>query len=288
MRLSRRTFFKWTSTSLFATGIADQLSLFEPLLARRLPLKIGVMDGSLEREGKTDAVALAKKIGFEGVEVSIGVGTDKLPLSNPVLQQQYRQESEKHGLLIVSTCLEILHRDVLKSDPRAQRWVGDAISITKVLRARVILLPFFGKGALKTQQEMDYVADYLKEIAPEAEKASIVLGLENTISAEDNARILERVKSRAVGVYYDIGNSTRRNFDILKEIRWLGKDRICQFHFKDNPHYLGKGTIDMPAVIDAIADIGFSGWAVLETDNPSNEVEKDMAINLKYVRSLLT
>src|ERR1035441_9297067 len=35
-------------------------------------------------------------------------------------------------------------------------------------------------------------------------------------------------------VYYDVGNCTQAGFDVVKEIRWLGKDRICQFHFKDN------------------------------------------------------
>src|SRR5207247_11430994 len=115
--------------------------------------------------------------------------------------------------------------------------------------AKVVLLPFFGRGALKTQEEMDYVADFLKEIGPEAEKSGITLGLEDTISAEDNVRILDRAKSPAVKVYYDVGNSTNNGFDILKEIRWLGKDRICEFHLKDNPKYMGEGKINFPAVI---------------------------------------
>jgi L-ribulose-5-phosphate 3-epimerase len=288
MYCSRRAFLRWGPTGLLMTGLASRTSVFDQLLAKRLPLKIGVTDWNLDQEGKIGAVATAKKIGFDGVEVSLGVGTDKLPLSSPDLQRQYLEASRKSNLPIESTCLEILHRNVLKSDPLAQRWVADSIPITGALGARIILLPFFGKGALKTQQEMNYVSDYLKEIAPEAEKSKVILGLENTISAEDNARILDRVKSRAVRVYYDIGNSTHGKFDILKEIRWLGKDRICQFHLKDNPHYLGKGTINVPAVIDAIAEIGFSGWAMLETDSPSKNVEADLTTNLNYVRSLVS
>ena len=55
---------------------------------------------------------------------------------------------------------------------------------------------------------MDYVGDALKELAPEAVKAGVLLGLENTISAEDNVRIMERSGSPAVQAYYDVGNST--------------------------------------------------------------------------------
>jgi sugar phosphate isomerase/epimerase len=134
---------------------------------------------------------------------------------------------------------------------------------------------------------MDYVAGVLKDIAPAAEKAGVLLGLEDTISAEDNVRIMERAGSSAIKVYYDVGNSTNGGFDVVKEIRWLGADRICQMHLKDNPHYLGEGSINFPAVMKAITDIGFEGFANLETDCPSRSVENDMARNLKFIRSLL-
>jgi L-ribulose-5-phosphate 3-epimerase len=74
---------------------------------------------------------------------------------------------------------------------------------------------------------------------------------------------------------------------VVKEIRWLGKERICQFHLKDNPNYLGEGKIDFPAVMKAIDDIGFRGYANLETDTPSNSIEADMTRNLQYVRRFL-
>ena len=151
---------------------------------------------------------------------------------------------------------------------------------------RVVLLPFFGKGALETTAEMDKVGDILKEIAPAAEKAGVVLGLEDTISARDNVRIMDRTQSPAVLTYYDVGNSTNNGFDVVKEIRWLGAARICEVHLKDNPHYLGEGTIDFKAVIDALADIGFDRWAQLETDCPAS-VDADMRRNLQYVRKLI-
>jgi sugar phosphate isomerase/epimerase len=150
-----------------------------------------------------------------------------------------------------------------------------------------MLLPFFGKGALTTHAEMDYVGDALREVAPQAEKAGVILGLEDTISARDNVRIMERTRSQAVKTYYDVGNSTSNGFDILGEIRWLGKDRICQFHLKDNPHYMGQGKIDFPAVVQAIAELGFEGFANLETSSPSKSIEDDMAKNLAYIRGLL-
>ena len=288
MILSRRDFLR----SGVAAGAAATLSegpWVELLRARSIPVKIGVTDWNLGQTGKPFAVELSKKIGFDGVEISLGrQATDRLPLADTEIQRQYLAESRKHNLPIASTCLDVLHRNYLKNDPLGQRWVADSIPITKALGSRVILLPFFGPGAMKTHAEMDFVGDYLKEIAPAAEKAGVILGLEDENSAEENVRIMDRAKSKAVQVYYDVGNSTRGGYDVVKEIRWLGADRICEFHLKDNPQYLGEGKIDFPAVIDAIEAIGFRGWAHLETSNPSKDVEADMGRNLKYIRNLIT
>jgi L-ribulose-5-phosphate 3-epimerase len=282
MQFSRRQFFQ--------TGAAFGAAATRLARAAKLDdLKIGVTDWNLRQSGNVQAVALAKRLGFDGVEVSLGRKpvSGKLPLDNPNVQAQYVAAAQKHNIHLAGTCLDILHVNYLKSDKLGRKWVADSIPITRKLNAYVILLPFFGKGALETHQEMDYVGDILKEIAPEAEKAGVLLGLEDTISAEDNVRIMDRSKSKAVLVYYDVGNSTRNGFDVIKEIRWLGADRICQFHLKDNPHYLGEGTIDFTGVLRAISDLNFRGFANLETSAPSKSIENDMRRNLSYIRRLI-
>jgi L-ribulose-5-phosphate 3-epimerase len=281
-KLTRRTFIE---LGVSATVAASALPAFAA--KSKVKFKVGVTDWNLKLEDKVESIALAKSLGFDGVQVSIGkVTEDKLPLSDPALQKTFLDESERVGLPIESLCLEMLHRNYLKSDPLGQRWVADSIPIARAMGVRVVLLPFFGKGALETTAEMDKVGDILKEVAPVAEKSGVILGLEDTISARDNVRIMERSKSPAVLTYYDVGNSTKGGFNVVEEIRWLGGKRICEVHLKDNPHYLGEGTIDFKAVIDALADIGFDGWAQLETDCPVS-VEADMRRNLKFVRNLI-
>jgi len=281
MRISRRSFLQTT-----AAGLSIDVG---NISAKSHNLKIGVTDWNLQQTGKVEAVAMAKRLGFDGVQVSLGRKPvdGKLPLDNAEIQALYLNEARAQKIPLDGTCLDILHVNYLKNDKLGQKWVADSIPITKKLNARVVLLPFFGKGALRTHAEMDYVGDALKELAPDAERANVILGLEDTISAEDNVRILERAKSPAVLVYYDVGNSTQAGFDVVKEIRWLGKNRICQFHLKDNPNYLGEGKIDFPAVLKVIADIEFKGFANLETVAPSKNIDSDMTRNLGFVRKLL-
>lgn len=288
MTLTRREGLRRLGGGVAAAAFWHQgLPAFAQQRARAL-FKVGATDWNLGLEGRPEAVGLAKKLGFDGVQVSCGKSDapGRLPLSDPALQATYLAAAKEHRLPIASICLEVLHSHPLKSDPLASGFVSDSVAIAQALGVDVVLLPFFGKGALTTTAEMDYVGDALREVASQAEKASIVLGLEDTISARDNVRIADRSRSPAVVTYYDVGNSTRAGFNAVDEIRWLGADRICEVHLKDNPHYLGKGSIDFVAVVDALADIGFDRWAQLETDTPAG-VEADMALNLAYIRGVV-
>lgn len=259
------------------------------LTGAKSKLQIGVTDWNLRMAGEVGAVATAAGLGFEGVEVSLGrkpVG-GKLPLDNDELIARYVAAAKQYKIALAGTCLDILHVNYLKNDKLGQKWVGDSIPITRKLNARVVLLPFFGKGALETRAEQEYVGDALKEYAREAEKAGILLGLEDTISAEDNVRILDRVANKHLKVYYDVGNSTNGGFDVLKEIPWLGASRICQFHLKDKG-YLGEGAINFPEVMNRITALGFEGFANLETNSPSKVIANDMRRNLDFIRKSMS
>jgi len=267
-----------------------QLAAATAAFARRdKPLRIGITDWNLNLGADPAALPLAKKLSFDGVQVSFGrkIVDGKMPADNPEVIARYLSLSREYAIPIDGTCVDRLHDNGLKSDRLAPKWVLDSIRLTKELETEVLLLPFFGKWALETQAEKDYTADALKDLAPEAEKAGVILGIEDTISARDNARILDKVASKHLQVYYDVGNSTQNGFDPVSEIRFLGKNRICQIHLKDNPHYLGEGTIDFAAVLHTIRDIGFSGFANLETDTNPQTMEADLRRNLIYIRELM-
>jgi sugar phosphate isomerase/epimerase len=280
LNITRRKFLG----SALAAGLGSQMAF-----AKEAKLRIGVTDWNLDLGASPEAVPLAAKLGFDGVQMSFGrkLVDGKMPTDNPEVIARYLSLSQQYKIPIDGTCVDKLHDNGLKSDPLGPKWVLDSIRLTKALETKVLLLPFFGRWALQTQAEMDHVGDALRDLGPEAAKAGVILGLEDTISAEDNVRIMDRSRSSSVLVYYDVGNSTQAGFDAVKEIRWLGKDRICQFHLKDNPHYLGEGNIQFAPIMRAIRDIGFSGFANLETDAQRDRLEADMRKNLAYIRDVM-
>src|SRR4051794_14254624 len=71
-------------------------------------LKIGVTDWNLRLTCKIEAVAVAKKLGFDGVQVSIGrnLTGDKMTMDDAELIARYREESKKEKMPLDGTCLD--------------------------------------------------------------------------------------------------------------------------------------------------------------------------------------
>jgi len=118
--------------------------------------------------------------------------------------------------------------------------VGDRIHpLTKKLGARVILLPFFGEGALKARPEMDYVGDFLKEIGPEAERSGSFSAWKTRFLRGQRAHSRPRAVESRPGLLRR-GQFLQQWFRHLPGNPLARKDRICEFHLKDNPHLLAR------------------------------------------------
>lgn len=275
-----------TRKSFLQTSVAGTVGLL--LGAKPSGLKIGTMDGVFRMQGKPEAVAMAKKLGLAGVQVTLGRSVDgkTLPLEDPARQAAWRAASAEHGIPLNSTYIDMLHADCLKDNSNAMLWVRKGIEITKALNSPVLMLVFFGKCQVLLRPELDRTIDALRELAPEAERAGIILGFENTSSGADNRYAMDRVKSKAFQIWYDVGNSTYNGYSVPQEIRDLGRERICMFHIKDKG-YLGEGQVNVPEVLRAIDDIRFEGFGNLETTAPSGDVMADASRNLDYLRKLM-
>jgi len=249
------------------------------------PVRIAMCDWNLGKTGQAAAMELAHTVGLDGVEVSILFPGPGQHLRDPKMQREYQAAAKRFGVAIPSVALGILNEVPLASEPKAAIWLGDAIEVAHSLGAKVMLLAFFGRGELKMadQRQIERVVDVLRETAPRAEKAGVILGLENTLSAEENILILQRVGSGAVQVYYDLKNSADNGRDVPKEIRMLG-EHICQVHVKNGDRLLSQPTnVDFPACARVLREIGYKGWYVLETSSPK-ELISDTRANIAYLR----
>ncbi len=259
------------------------------LCAARKPLPVAVMASNLRQKSELEAIPLIGRLGFDGVQVSIGRAEpgSPLPLSIAENQRQLTEAVRASHITLTATYLDILHHNCLKNDAVAQKWVSDGIKLTRQLGCGTLMIVFFGHCSLDNRAEQDYVAGVLKELLPQAERANVVIGFENTIPAADNRRIHDQLASRCFKIWYDVGNATSVIGENAPEcIRMLGRERICQFHLKDKG-YLGEGEVNIPAVLAAIRDIGYKGPLTIEGSCPGRDAPAGMARNLAYLRRLL-
>ena len=279
---------------LWRTGLATASLLllphFAPLLAgpAKRRFKIGACDWSIGQMASQKCFEVARQIGLDGVQISLGTAGDDMKLRKAGIQQEYKAAAKAAGVEFGGLAIGELNNIPYKSEPKAEAWVSDGIDVAQALGIEVVLLAFFGKGDLRNDEPGKVeVIRRLKKVATKAEKAGVVLGLESWLSAEDTLRIMDKVGSPAVKMYYDVCNSTERGHDVHKEIRALGRKNICEFHLKENGSLLGQGKVNFTKVREAIEDIGYEGWLQIENAVPPNaDLIASYKANLKFARGL--
>jgi len=247
--------------------------------------RLAMCDWNLGRTGQVAALEVAASVGLDGVEASVSFPGPGQQLRDPAVRRDYRAAANRYRVKIPSLALGILNEVPLASEPKAALWLADSIEAARLLGARVILLAFFGRGELRMAdaQQMGRLVDLLRELAPRAAAAGVILGLENTLSAQDNLELVRRVASPAVRTYYDCKNSADQGRDPAQEIRALGP-YLCQVHLKNGDRLLEEeSNVDFPACAQALRDIGYRGWYVLETASPRG-LAPDTQANIAYVR----
>ena len=280
-QISRRAMLASTAGGLLLAPGMRSLLAAEPRSFR-----VGACDWSLGKRQQLAALELAAQIGLDGVEVSFDGGPDG-DLRSEEIQQQFLAEAKRRNLEICSLAMGVLNRVPYASDPRAETWVAESVDVMKKLGVRVILLPFFMHGEIKGDNALQAaVIERLKKVAPKAEKAGVVLGLETSLNAEEHMRILDAVGSPAVKVYYDVSNMLRRGNDIYREIPQLGS-RICRIHMKEKSCLLGQGNVDFRRVRDALEAIEYRDWLVIESARvKGRDVVDCYRENLAFLRKL--
>ena len=269
---SRRQAISRAAAAAAALGLSPALS---PLWAapEKRWFKVGVCEWCL---GTNDPSSFgrAKEIGVDGVQVNMGSVKNDMHLRKPEVQQAYLAAAKKHGLDVSSIGVAEMNNVPLKSDARAEQWLHDSVEVARGLGIKVILLAFFHHNDLKNDKPgTDRVVELLKQAAPKAEKADVIYGIESWLDAEEHMDIIDRVGSPAVQVYYDVGNSHLRGYDIYREMRWLGAKNICEFHAKDYEFIFGRGKVNFEEVRRAMDDIGYAGWIQIEGQQPLGMVE---------------
>jgi sugar phosphate isomerase/epimerase len=282
--LNRRTLLKHTA-------LLAALSPLRSLAAwNNKRFNIGACDWSLGKRADIGAFDIAKQIGLDGIMVDLGSADKNLPLRDATVQQAYLQASKQTGIKISSIAIGELNNVPYKSDERTIEWVLDSIDVAKNFGVTVVLLAFFNKNDLRNDaQGQQVVIERLKAAAPKAEKNGIILGIESYLNAAEHLEIINKVGSPNVKVYFDFRNTADAGFDVIKEVKQLGNNMICELHMKENGFLLGEGTLNWQQIRDALYEMNYTGdgWMQIEWAMPKDAAVVDAyKHNLQFLQTI--
>ncbi len=266
--------------------------------------RIGTCDWSIKMPLTVESFRFAQRNGLSGIQYSFdvkGKGLDLRLRENRVILRRAVKET---GVAVSSMGIGALNRIPLATSVQSEQLVVECIETMVKLKAEaaelndrdlaarvspdIVLLAFFGKADINGKPDlMDVVIEKLKRLAPLAEKHGITLGLETLLNETDHRRILDRVGSPAVQIYYDTANSARMGYDIYREIASLGTESICQIHIKENGNLLGQGDINFNRVKHLLQKIDYKGWLIIEGSVPEGMEREAAAVkNSEYAIKL--
>jgi len=239
-----------------------------------LPLKVGIRAASMKMASNFDVIRTAAGMaGIMGVELQVTSGKPNLRDWDTV--RRYKKEADRWAMRIPSLA-GVFDSGVGIGSPAAADNIRLSIRAAEMLGSSALLLAFFKKQAPDMTRKDSYgpIVAMLREVAPCAIEAGVTLGLENSLSPADNAKLVDLVGHPAVGVYYDLHNMAfyGHGEQAIPGIKLLGKERICAVHVKNDDKLIEEpGPIDWAAAFSAFNKVGYEGWYIYETSHASVE-----------------
>ena len=264
--------------------------------SKRQRYKIAVIDLMILKRQKISALPLAKEIGADGLEIDMGgLGNRETfdnKLADPQIRQQYLDKAKELNLTFCSLAMTGFYAQSFAKRDGVERMVGDCIRTMQEMNIKIAFLPLGIQGDLVKNPELrPQIVERLKMIAPLAEKAGVIIGIETALSAAEEVKLLNDVGSKAIQSYFNFSNALEAGRDVNEELRILGKNRICQIHCTDKDGvWLENNTrLDMTQVRKTLDKMGWEGWLVIERSRDATQpqnVKGNFGANTAYMKSI--
>jgi sugar phosphate isomerase/epimerase len=275
-----------------ASGAAD----FGIKKRNRTRYKIAVIDLMILKRQKLSALPLAKEIGADGIEVDMGGLGDRPTFDNkladPEVRKQYLDKAKELNLEICSLAMTGFYAQSFAKRAGVEKTVSDCIATMQEMGIKTAFLPMGVQGDLVKNPELrPQIIERLKMIAPLAEKAGVVIGIETALSAAGEVKLLEEVGSKSIQSYFNFSNALEAGRDLCQELETLGRNRICQIHCtdKDGVWLENNERLNMKKVKATLDRMGWEGWLVIERSRDAarpQDVRGNFSANTRFMKSV--
>ena len=241
-------------------------------------IKKAIMYGTIKSADTTvlGKFKAAKEAGYEGVEAQGGMN-----------QQEVLDAYGQTGLKAASVCCHTHWKDTLTHNDAAVREKGLQGVLQTLRDAKaygtdsILVVPGVVSEEVGYDVAWERSITQIKKAAPLAKELGVKISIENVwnnfiLSPIEAVKFLDEIGDPIVGWHFDIGNVLRYGWP-EQWIKVLGK-RINRLHIKEFSRKLMtekglrngfdvdlmEGDNNWPAIMKALDDVGYEGWAISE------------------------
>lgn len=259
--------------------------------------KVAACDWMMLKRQKLGEFKLSHEIGADGVEMDMG-GLGKRDTFDNKLHQVYFQElfkktAAEYQIEVPSIAMSGFYGQSFLKHRNYRVLINDCIKTMQVMGAKIAYLPLGGCGNdWKTDDEQRRRLVSRLHVAGEmAHSEGLVIGIRTGLSAKEDIKLLEQINSEGIQIYFSVQEALDNKRDLYKELKTLGRKRICQIHISETdgvtlPH---SKNIDMHRVKEQLDKMGWSGWLVVERSRDAGDVrnvKKNFGMNIRYLKEV--
>lgn len=259
--------------------------------------KVAACDWMMLKRQKLGEFKLSHEIGADGVEMDMG-GLGKRDTFDNKLHQVYFQElfkktAAEYQIEVPSIAMSGFYGQSFLKHRNYRVLIDDCIKTMQVMGAKIAYLPLGGCGNdWKTDDEQRRRLVSRLHVAGEmAHSEGLVIGIRTGLSAKEDIKLLEQINSEGIQIYFSVQEALDNKRDLYKELKTLGRKRICQIHISETdgvtlPH---SKNIDMHRVKEQLDKMGWSGWLVVERSRDAGDVrnvKKNFGMNIRYLKEV--
>ena len=257
--------------------------------------KVAACDWMMLKRQKLGEFKLSHEIGADGVEMDMG-GLGKRDTFDNKLHQVYFQElfkktAAEYQIEVPSIAMSGFYGQSFLKHRNYRVLIDDCIKTMQVMGAKIAYLPLGGCGNdWKTDDEQRRRLVSRLHVAGEMAHSE-GLGIRTGLCAKEDIKLLEQINSEGIQIYFSVQEALDNKRDLYKELKTLGRKRICQIHISETdgvtlPH---SKNIDMHRVKEQLDKMGWSGWLVVERSRDAGDVrnvKKNFGMNIRYLKEV--
>lgn len=277
--------------------VAAGIIVPESVLAQQR-YQIGVCDWMVLKRQKLGEFKLAKELGCDGIEMDMGGLGNRNSFDNkmrdPKMICLFKHTADSFGIKVGAVAMSGFYGQSF-AKKESWRWlIQDCLNTMNAMGAKVAFLPLGGCGNNWTDslQLRRQIVWRLHEIGEMAKARGMVIGIDTPLDAEGNIKLLDEINSDGIKIFYKFQTAIENKRDIAKEIKTLGKDRICAIHASntDGVWLRNDKAVKMKKIKKALDKAGWSGWLFVERSRDVNQVrnvKKNYGENVKYLKEIM-